>query len=156
MSSNCVWLQKFCWCVKETTPFSFLRTFLRKHGSFPRIFIKKQTRWLNDKAIIELGYRKISWFISVSQINYLPKPNCSPLTNHDILLNLVHWLFKIIDAIWRISQSSSEYCWLWRIRGFEPIGNGEIFWLTSNVYCFSGTDWLKPPVNSNSEQPVTR
>ena len=24
------------------------------------------------KAIIVLGYRKISWFVSVSQINYLP------------------------------------------------------------------------------------
>ena len=33
--------------------------------------LKKQTRWSNDKTIIELGYRKISWFVSVSQINYL-------------------------------------------------------------------------------------
>ena len=32
------------------------------------LFIKKQTQWSNDKTIIELGYRKISWFISVSQI----------------------------------------------------------------------------------------
>ena len=31
--------------------------------------------------IIELGYRKISWFISGSQINYM--------INHDILLSLV-------------------------------------------------------------------
>ena len=30
---------------------------------------------MNDKAIIiEVGYRKISCFISVSQINYLPQP----------------------------------------------------------------------------------
>ena len=28
---------------------------------------KKQTRWSNDKTIIWLGYRKISWFVSVSQ-----------------------------------------------------------------------------------------
>ena len=27
--------------------------------------VKKQTRWSNDKTIIELGYRKISWFVSV-------------------------------------------------------------------------------------------
>ena len=30
------------------------------------LFIKKQTQWSNDKTIIELGYRKISWFVSVS------------------------------------------------------------------------------------------
>ena len=35
---------------------------------------KKQTRWSNDKTIIKLGHRKISWFVSVSQISYLPKP----------------------------------------------------------------------------------
>ena len=34
---------------------------------------KKKTRWSYDKTIIELGYRKISWFVSVSQINYLPQ-----------------------------------------------------------------------------------
>ena len=39
--------------------------------------LKKQTRWSNDKTIIELGYRKISWFVSVSQINYLPQPSAS-------------------------------------------------------------------------------
>ena len=65
---------------------------------FPKIlFIKKQTQWSNDKTIIELGYRKISWFVSGEQINYLPKPKaeanklliCETLTNHDSLLNLV-------------------------------------------------------------------
>ena len=81
MPSNCVWLQIiFCSCVKETVLFSFLRSLLRENGRslrFPRIFIKKQTRWSNDKTIIELGYRKISWFVSVSQINYLPQPTAS-------------------------------------------------------------------------------
>ena len=84
MPSNCVWLQIiFCSRVKETVLFSFLRSPLRENGRslrFPRIVIKKktkQTRWSNDKTIIELGYRKISWFVSVSQINYLPKPNWS-------------------------------------------------------------------------------
>ena len=79
MPSNCVWLQIiFCTCVMETVLFSFLRSLLRENGRslcFPRIFIKKQTLWSNDKTIIELGYRKISWFVSVSQINYLPQPN---------------------------------------------------------------------------------
>ena len=37
---------------------------------FTKIFIKKETWWSNDKTIIELGHRKISWFVSVSQINY--------------------------------------------------------------------------------------
>ena len=32
---------------------------------------KKST---NDKTIIELGYRKISWFVSVSQISLSPTP----------------------------------------------------------------------------------
>ena len=36
--------------------------------------IWKQTWWSNDKTIIELSYRKIIRFISVSQINYLPQP----------------------------------------------------------------------------------
>ena len=39
--------------------------------------LKKQTRWLNVITIIELGYRKISWFVSVSLINYLPQPLAS-------------------------------------------------------------------------------
>ena len=99
MPSNCVWLQIiFCTRIKETVLFSFLRSLLRENGRslcFPRIFTKKQTQWLNDKTIIELGYCIISWFVSVSQINYLPQPlalannNCSPQTNPDILLNLV-------------------------------------------------------------------
>ena len=75
MLSISVWLQIiFCSCVKETVLFSFLRSLLRENSRslrFPRIFIKKkQTRWSNDKTITELGYRKIWWFVSVSQINY--------------------------------------------------------------------------------------
>ena len=53
---------------KETVLFSFLRSLLRENGRslcFPRIYIKnlKQTRWSDDKTIIELGYRKILWFV---------------------------------------------------------------------------------------------
>ena len=70
VSSNFVWLQIiFCSCVTETTLFSFLRSLLRENDRslhFPKIFLKKnQTRWSNDKTIIELGYRKISWFVDV-------------------------------------------------------------------------------------------
>ena len=90
MSSNCVWLQIiFCSCVNETTRD---RSCVKKGRSlrFAKIFLKKQTRWSNDKTIIELGYRKISWFVIVSQINYLAKPKteannwwliCSVATN---------------------------------------------------------------------------
>ena len=34
----------------ESTLFSFLRSLLRENGSLPKIFIKKQARWLNDKV----------------------------------------------------------------------------------------------------------
>ena len=82
MSSNFVWLQIiFCSCVNETTLFSFLRSILRENGRslhFPKIFLKKQTLCSNDKTFIELGYRrKISGFVGVSQINYLPWPSAS-------------------------------------------------------------------------------
>ena len=82
MLSNCVWLQIiFCSCVKETVLFAFLRSLLPENGRllrFPRIFIKKNK--LGDWMI--LGYHKISWFVSVSQINnwsarhyYLSQPS---------------------------------------------------------------------------------
>ena len=61
----------------------------QRANRFPKILFikKKQTQWRsNDKTIMELGYHKISWFVSVSQINYLIS---SPVTYHDILLNLV-------------------------------------------------------------------
>ena len=34
----------------------------------PRFSPFCQTPWPSDKTIIELGYRKISWFVSVSEI----------------------------------------------------------------------------------------
>ena len=69
--------------------FSFLRSLLCENGRSLRFAsqgysLKKQTPSSNDKTIIELAYHKISWIVSVSQIN------------HDILLNLVQWLL-IID-----------------------------------------------------------
>ena len=71
MSSNCVWLQIiFCSCVNETTRDRYCMN-KGKSLRFPKIFIKKQTWWSNDKTIMELSYRKISWFVSVSQINLL-------------------------------------------------------------------------------------
>ena len=31
------------------------------------------------KQLLKLGYRKISWFVSGEQINYLPKPKAAPI-----------------------------------------------------------------------------
>ena len=77
MLSNCVWLQiVFCSCVNETTR-DHSRVKKGRSLCFPKIFIKKQTWWSNDKTIIELGYRKISWFANVSHIKYLPQPSAS-------------------------------------------------------------------------------
>ena len=77
MIPNCVWLQKiFCPCINETMRD---RSCLKKGRllHFPKIFIKKQTWWSNDKTIIDLRYRKILWFASASHINYLPQPSAS-------------------------------------------------------------------------------
>ena len=93
--NNCLQIM-FCSCLTETS------LLCENGGSVPRagrerfdIFSWSKERWSNDKTLIELGYRKVSWFVSISQINYLPQPSASGnnwpvrLTNHDILLNLV-------------------------------------------------------------------
>ena len=90
MSSNCVWLQIiFCSCVNETTRDRYCMN-KGKSLRFPKIFIKKQTWWSNDKTIIELGYRNKSWFVSVSRIDYLPQPPSS-VNNWSAR----HWLITI-------------------------------------------------------------
>ena len=77
MPSNHVWLQIiFCTCIKETVLLFFLWINcscikMAEHFTFRGYSLKKQTRWSNDKTVIELGYRKILWFVSVSQINCL-------------------------------------------------------------------------------------
>ena len=62
----------FCSCIIEST-------ILCENGeSVPRagrewfdMFSWWKERWSNEKTIIELGYCKISWFATVSQISYL-------------------------------------------------------------------------------------
>ena len=49
------------------------------------IYYRGKNKLDDQMIIIELGYRKISWFVIVSQIIFF----ASPLTNPDILLNLV-------------------------------------------------------------------
>ena len=79
MSFNCFWLQiLFCSCVNETTLFSFLRSLLRENGRsfhFPKLFLNIQTRWSNDKTVVELGksesdnYRPFSVLPCISKIH---------------------------------------------------------------------------------------
>ena len=66
----------FCSCVIGTT-FSREKLQIASLSCQAVIKIWQQTWWSNNKTIIELGYRKISWFVSVSQINYLPQPSAS-------------------------------------------------------------------------------
>ena len=67
----------FCSCVIGTT-FSREKWQIASLSCQEVIKIWKQSWWSNDKTIIELSYHKISWFASVSQINYLPQPSASP------------------------------------------------------------------------------
>ena len=68
----------FCSCVIETTLLcengSSLSWAFRKRFNCWELWKIKLTQSSNDKIIIELSYRKISWFVSVSQIIYLPQP----------------------------------------------------------------------------------
>ncbi len=61
----------------------------------------KQIQWTNDKTMIELGSWKISWFVRVSQINYLPQPSAS--ANN---WSAGHWQITIFLS------TSSNNCWL--------------------------------------------
>ena len=74
-ANNCLQIM-VCSCVNKTTRD---RSCVKKGRSlrFLKIFVKKQAWWSNDKTIIELGYRKISWFASISHINYLPQSSAS-------------------------------------------------------------------------------
>ena len=117
MPSNCVWLQIICSCIKETVLFSFLWSLLRENGRslrFPKILIEKQTWWSTDKTIIELGYRKISWFVIVLQINYLLKPKLATVKSQyfaqprPIIKNIVnYWWLKHLSP----RQRYRSKCW---------------------------------------------
>ena len=75
--------------------------------------IHSKNIWLNDKTIIELGYRKISWFVSVSQINYLhllatdksryfAQPR--PIIVNSFLLRMANLLIFIhTGGIWKVT-----------------------------------------------------
>ena len=79
----------FCSCAIGTT-FSREKWQVASLSCQEVIEIWKQSWKSNDKTIIELGYHKISWFASVSQINYLPQPSAS--ANN---LSARHWQITI-------------------------------------------------------------
>ena len=102
MSSNCVWLQIiFFSCVNETLLFSFLRLFLREKGRslrFVKMVVKNR---LGEGMIKQLLNSVIAKYcdLPVSRTSIICltlRPRqiviCSPLTNHDILFNLVQLL----------------------------------------------------------------
>ena len=60
----------FCSCVIGTT-FSREKWQIASLSCQEVVKIWKQTWWSNAKTIIELVCRKISWFVSVSQSNYI-------------------------------------------------------------------------------------
>ena len=75
----------FCSCVLEITLLCENgRSVARAVRECFDIFSWSKEQWSNDKTIIELGYRKISWFVSVSLINI----SCHSL-----------WLRQIIDLL---------------------------------------------------------
>ena len=127
MSSNSVWLQRiFCSCVNETTLFSFLRSLLGENDRslhFPKIFLKKTNsviEWSNDKTIIELGYRKISWFVHVMYC-VSSRDVCKSITYYGIKMLswahgrlrvsclLVRWIVPATPTLQSVSRSSNIY-----------------------------------------------
>ena len=57
-------------------------------ASLPEDIPLNKTRWSNDKTVIVLGYRKISWLVSVSRCFAQPlSNNCKlPITNPSLLI----------------------------------------------------------------------
>ena len=104
-----VWLQIiFCSCVIGTT-FSREKLHITSLSCQEVIKIGKQTWWWsNDKTIIKLGYRKISWFVSVSQINYLlatDKSRYFAQPRPIIVLSFDHQVcFHILVTSWQLRE----------------------------------------------------
>ena len=89
-------------------------------------FPQKQAPWSIDRTIIiiELGYHKISWFVSVLQVNHLPQPS-APANNLLIYPPLTKQLLDI-----RFSYKNcyfSRGCQLVKMHGFATV--------TRSIYC---------------------
>ena len=103
MLSNCVWLQIiFCSCVNKTMRD---RSCVKKGRSlcFPKIFIKRQTWWLNDKTIIILLLNSL-----------IAKLRDLPVSHINIIWCVRHWLFDNWSVRhWQITifcSTSSNNC----------------------------------------------
>ena len=88
---------------------------------FPKIFIKRQTRWSNDKTIILLNmviakYRDLS--VSRRTIICRSRKICSPLKNQDILLHLVINLKTIEHWLWASKMWDRLVLWEAGIQAF--------------------------------------
>ena len=71
----------FCSCAIGTTLCENGRSVPRAVREWFNVLRWSKEQWSNDKTIIELGYRNISWFLSVSQISYFPRPSASANNN---------------------------------------------------------------------------
>ena len=99
----CVWLQViFCSCVNETTLFSFLWSLLHENGRSLCSPKNKLGDWI-IKTIIDLSYHKISWFVSVWQINHLPQPSAS--ANN---WSARHWQITIYCSTWSNNKHGAD------------------------------------------------
>ena len=83
----------------------------------------RQTRWPNDKTIIVLGCRRISWFVSVSQINYLPNSNCETLTNPIIVNYLAQMICVLLMVILIVHFMATKYEFLRSLCAFVWFSN---------------------------------
>ena len=99
--SKCVLLQIIiCSCIIGTT-FSREKWLIASLSCQVVTKIWKETLGSNDKTIIELGRRKISWLFSVSPINYLPWPSASADN-----WSARHWQITIFCS----TLSNNNYC----------------------------------------------
>ena len=112
-------------------------------ASLSRDLIWKQTRRRINKTIIELGYRKISWFASVSQINNLPKPWGTAILK-EINRSARHWQITFF-LLTLVQYWIVQYFHYWRCARENEVFH-IIIWscLTrTGSYQIHEFDWLK-------------
>ena len=114
MPSNSIWLQIFCSCVKETVPFSFLRSLLRSLR-FPRIFIEKTNSVANLNSVVakyrdlsvsrrsiiclSLRLRQIIDLLATDKSRYFAQPRPIIVNCRDHSVNNVNYTYMSIFAM---------------------------------------------------------
>ena len=132
----------FCSCVLETT------LLCENGGSVPRaggewfdIFRWSKERWSNDKTIIELGpYGKISWLVSVSQINYLIIPDLLATDKsryfaqpRPIIVNYSYFRLLRLQKFIAFQPHYQDFSyWAWGFCEWEAIHSS--FWLLRKAF----------------------